>query len=171
MMEALQNPAVFSPDRRYRYLLMRRVSLAETTCLFIMLNPSTADETQNDPTIRRCIGYARRWGYGVLAVANIFAWRATDPQELHDLRFRHASTTTITAVGPENDLHIVGAASHADKIICAWGNHGLLYDRGQQVLDLTDFAKAKRYHLGLTKGGQPKHPLYIPNNVIPAPML
>ncbi len=130
MQEALLSPAIFSPCRRYRYLLMRRVSfLAETTCLFIMLNPSTADETQDDPTIRRCMGFARRWGFGVLVVANIFAWRATDPQELHDLGFPHASTTTITAVGPENDLFICTAAVEADKIICAWGNHGLLYDR------------------------------------------
>lgn len=163
MIEALQNPAFFSSCRRYRYLLMRRVSLDEPTCLFIMLNPSTADETQDDPTVRRCMGFARRWGFGVLAVANIFAWRATNPRELYD--------PGVVAVGPDNNIIIETAADEADKIICAWGNHGLLYQRGARVKALTDFARHKRYHLGLTKERQPRHPLYNRNDVVPVPML
>ncbi len=163
MMAALQNPAFFSPCRQYRYLLMRRISLDEPTCLFIMLNPSTADETQDDPTIRRCMGYARRWGFGVLAVANIFAWRATDPRALYK--------RGLEPIGPDNDSVIETVAAEADKVICAWGNHGLLYQRGRRVGELTDFAKDKRYHLGLTNDGHPRHPLYNRNDVIPVPML
>ena len=163
MMEALSNPALFSPCRQYRYLLMRRVSLDETSCLFIMLNPSTADETQDDPTIRRCMGFARRWGFGTLVVANIFAWRATDPQELYD--------SGVAAVGPDNNIIIETAADEADRIVCAWGNHGALDDRGDRVKKLTAFASGKRYHLGLNNQGQPKHPLYLPKDIVPVPML
>ncbi len=157
------SPAIFSPCRQYRYLLMRRVGLAEQTCLFIMLNPSTADETQDDPTVRRCMGFARRWGFGVLVVVNIFAYRATDPQELYDLGG--------TAEGPENDFHIVVAAENADKIVAAWGNHGELRGRGAVVSGITDYFKEKRFHLALTKRGQPRHPLYVAKDFEPIPMM
>ncbi len=122
--------------------------------MFLMLNPSKADEVRSDPTVTRSKGFARRWGYGKLWVCNIFALRSTDPKKL---------MTAADPIGVENDKHILERAAVADKIVCAWGNHGKHIDRGNLVLrmlesvDLTD----KLYHLGLTKHNQPKHPLYL----------
>ena len=89
-----KNAAAFSPDRRYRYTLRRQWDDALPYCLFVMLNPSTADATQDDPTIRRCIGFTKAWGFGGLLVGNLFALRSTDPAALY-----HADDP----VGPEND--------------------------------------------------------------------
>lgn len=121
--------------------------------LFIMLNPSTADETKNDPTVRRCIGYARAWDYAFLTVCNIFALRSTDPKAL----YRHDDP-----VGPDNDMWIWQEADTADLVVCAWGTHGKLNGRDKQVTALLD---GKTLHtLGVTKDGHPKHPLYVPAN-------
>ena len=147
--------AVFSPDRQYRYLLRRRALLgAETTCLFVLLNPSTADETVNDPTIRRCLGFARSWGFGHLVVANLFALRSTDPKPL----YQHPDP-----VGPDNDRHIAEASAEARLTIAGWGNHGELRHQGEYVRLLLDKPK----HLGLTKQGHPRHPLYLRADTAP----
>ena len=147
-----QVSAVFSPDRRYRYILRRTVGLGLDACLFIMLNPSTADETQDDPTVRRCIGYARRWGFGVMGVANIFALRSTDPRLL-----AHAGDP----IGPDNDAWLVKSARYADTVVCAWVNWGQLLGRGEQVRTMLTDAGVGLQHLGLTGRGQPRHPLYL----------
>lgn len=145
--------AFFSPDRVYRYLLRRKIGVQQTTCLFIMLNPSTADETKNDPTVARCIGFAKHWGFGRLEVCNIFGYRATDPKELYDL-------LPSAVIGPENTTYIIEAIIRADKVVCAWGNHGELYGRGgevqQEIMDLNKFPFAFK----ITNKGQPIHPLY-----------
>lgn len=146
-------PAVFSPCRTYRYVLRRPVGLGGGTCLFVMLNPSTADETVNDPTIRRCMGFARDWGYGLLLVANLFALRSTDPRALY---------AAEDPVGPENDRHILAAASEAGVVVCAWGNHGAHLDRGRAVASLLKGEGVEARCLGVTGTGQPRHPLYIP---------
>lgn len=165
-------PVVFSPCGQYRYVLRRRVGLSEGICLFIMLNPSTADATQDDPTIRRCIGFAQLWGYGILEVCNLFAWRSTNPQSLYKPPGSILlGTEEFDPIGFENDHFIAVAALNAHKVIAAWGNHGALHQRGTRVLELTAFAKYRRYHLGITKAGEPRHPLYVAKSLIPAPLL
>ena len=152
--------ARFSDDEKYRYLLGRRISDSPRRLLFIMLNPATADATQNDPTIRRCIGFAERWGYGLLEVANLFAYRTPYVSEL-----RRADDP----IGPDNDEWICRAINTADKIILAWGNHGAYMNRSDEVKRMA-LETAQPYHLGLNKTGEPKHPLYLPSATIPTPL-
>jgi hypothetical protein len=143
--------AVYSDCERYRFLLTR-IWGDGPRALFIMLNPSTATEFQNDPTVERCERRARALGYGGFRVTNIFAWRATDPKDM-----RAASDP----VGDANDRAILDSLTWADTIICAWGNHGLHLDRGRQVEMLLRHSGKPLFHLGLTGQSQPKHPLYI----------
>jgi hypothetical protein len=117
-----------------------------------MLNPSTATERQNDPTVERCERRARALGFGGFQVANIFAFRATDPR-----RMRAAPDP----VGPDNDAAIREAAIRADRIICAWGGHGAHLDRGRAVERMLRATGRPLHALGLTRDGQPRHPLYI----------
>lgn len=145
--------AIFSDDRVYRYQLTRMTSWQRTTCLFIMLNPSTADETKNDPTVARCIDFTKRWGFGRLEVCNIFAYRATEPRELRRL-------TEQQAVGPDNDHHIASAIGRADRVVCAWGNHGEMHGRGVQVRNAIILAGKIPLAFKITGAGQPIHPLY-----------
>lgn len=151
--------ATFSPCRRYRYTLTRSIGAGTRRALFVMLNPSTADEAQDDPTIRRCIAFARREGCGSLEVANLFAWRATDPVELR---------TAPDPVGPDNDRHIVEAAGRASLIVCAWGVHGCLLGRERAVRQL--LAGRALHALGFTKEGAPRHPLYVKSDAPLWPM-
>lgn len=154
--------AVFGPDavtgeeRKYRYRLWRTWNVAKPTLAFIMLNPSTADETEDDPTIRRCIGYAKDWGYGQLVVGNLFAVRETDPANLYDY---------FDPIGPENDDHLQEIADDAEQVIAAWGAHGNLGDRGDRVTERLD---ADLYALDTTQDGHPVHPLYQPKDAEPA---
>ncbi len=141
--------AILSPCGRYRYSLTRTFFTGRGRVLFVMLNPSTADAEIDDPTIRRCIGFARRWGFQELAVANLFAWRATDPRELRQ---------AVDPVGPENDRHLMRLSGCADAVIAAWGARGNYHNRAAEVLGLLEGAIE---HLGLTKQGHPKHPLYL----------
>jgi len=145
--------ALFSEDRVYRYLLRREIWPQRTTCLFIMLNPSTADESKNDPTITRCINFARHWGFGRLEVVNLFAYRATDPKELYSIE-------RASAIGPDNPYHIKAAILEADRVVCAWGNHGLLHDRGLRIRDVIIESGKFPLAFKITKKGQPIHPLY-----------
>ncbi len=149
--------AELSACRRYRYSLMRQWS-SKPGCLFIGLNPSTADELTDDPTIRRCIGFAHDWGYGKLVMANLFAFRSTDPTLL--LRIKD------DPVGPENDKHLLSLAADA-IIIIAWGANGACTYRSGHVLNLLEGAGSKIYCLGKTKHGHPKHPLYLPKTTKP----
>lgn len=152
--------ADLSPCGRYRYRLWRRWGSGDSA-LFVMLNPSTADADIDDPTIRRCIGFARRWGFGGLEVVNLYGARATDPDEIdawHD------------PIGRDNDRAILDAAARAALLVCAWGAtvrrlrflaRGL--DREREVLDL--LAGHRLHCLGTTKGGHPRHPLYVRGDV------
>ena len=144
--------AVYSPCERYRYTLTRTWDPAGTKALFVMLNPSTATEVQNDPTVERCERRARALGFGAFRVTNIFAWRDTDPK-----RMRAADDP----VGPGNDAAILEGAVWADQVICAWGSHGAHLDRGPAVEALLRSIGRPLFHLGLTKQGHPTHPLYI----------
>ncbi|HEU5061422.1 MAG TPA: DUF1643 domain-containing protein [Kofleriaceae bacterium] len=145
--------AVFDPSGRYRYRLTRRWAGRGAVVAFVMLNPSTADGERDDPTIRRCAGFARRWGFAAMTVVNVFALRATDPARLRRAR---------DPVGPGNDGHIAGAAADADLVVLAWGNHGALRGRDREVVAL--LAGARPVCLGVTRGGQPRHPLYLPRS-------
>lgn len=142
--------ALFDPTRRYRYRLWRRWADGGLA-VFVMLNPSTADAERDDPTIRRCAGFARAWGFGGMTVVNLFALRATDPARLHRAR---------DPVGRDNDRHIAAAAAGGDLVVVAWGVHGGLRERDRAVLDL--LAASRPRCLGLTRGGHPRHPLYLP---------
>ena len=150
--ENAQSSALFSDCERYRYLLTRVWNAEGRRVLFIMLNPSTADEIKNDPTVERCERRARALGFGSFRVCNIFAYRATDP------RVMRAETDPI---GPENDDAIKESCGWADQVICAWGTHGAHLDRGTAVSELVRANLDTAYHLGLSKAGHPKHPLYI----------
>ena len=147
------NTAVFSKDRRYRYLLRRRVGDSEKRVLFVMLNPSQADEERNDPTIRRCIGFARGWGFGVLEVVNLFAFMSTNPKVLLEAE---------DPVGSGNDGAIRTAMQSADLIVLAWGNNGLLHEKRATAVTAMVRKAAQPYCLGLTMKGAPKHPLRLP---------
>jgi hypothetical protein len=149
--------AVF--DGVYRYLLWREWDPGVPRLAFVMLNPSTADATSDDPTIRRCIGLARIWGYGALEVVNLFAYRATHPRELR--KANHP-------VGSENDQYILDAARRVDKVVLAWGNHGAWRDRDKAVLGLLSGIE-NLCCLAVTQAGQPHHPLYVSNKVMPVP--
>ena len=151
--------AIFSSCRQWRYLLTREWLTGKGACLFIMLNPSTADETINDPTVTRCIKYAGRWGYQSLQVANLFGWRATDPKELK---------AVDDPVGPDNDTHIARAMADAQLVICAWGNHGAYLHRSRTVRAYSILVRNGPLHyLKMNKSGEPQHPLYLPGNLKP----
>lgn len=143
--------AEYSDDEAYRYLLVRAWATGPRV-VFVMLNPSTATETQNDPTVERCERRARALGFGSFAVTNIFAYRATDPKVMRSV---------ADPVGPHNDAAILQMAAEADRVICAWGTHGLHLGRGAKVEGLLRQRGLALHHLGLSKGGLPKHPLYI----------
>jgi hypothetical protein len=157
----VESSAVLSDCRRYRYELRRRFADGPTV-LFIGLNPSTADEHADDPTIRRCLAFAKRWGYGQLVMANLYAWRCTDP--------RHLASAAEDPVGEmveverghwlnRNDVVLHRLAREADLRIAAWGAHlGPYVHRSAEAMDLV----GGLHVLGLTKGLAPRHPLYMP---------
>jgi hypothetical protein len=158
--------ATFSRCRRYRYVLERVVASggitqARTVCVFIGLNPSTADERNDDPTIRRCKSFARGWGFDVCRVVNLYAWRATNPRALLGIE---------DPVGPRNDEWIVGATKDAGLIVCAWGNRGreVQADRPDKVVSLLKRARRELAALRITGAGAPEHPLYLPKTTTPA---
>jgi hypothetical protein len=154
--------AVYSPCLRYRYVLTREWDRAARRVLFVMLNPSTATELQNDPTVERCERRARALGFGAMRVTNIFAFRATDPKVMR---------AEADPVGPDNDAAIMQSATlwRPDRVICAWGTHGAHQNRGTVVTDLLRKTGVGLWHLGLNAGGAPRHPLYIGYDRQPEP--
>jgi len=152
--------ADYSPCLTWRYSLTRVWDTGGSRALFVMLNPSTATEVQNDPTVERCERRARALGHGAFRVCNIFAYRATDPRVMR---------AAPDPVGPLNDAAIVAGADWADAVVCAWGTHGAHLDRGRTVEDLLRATRKPLHHLGLSKGGFPKHPLYISYDRQPEP--
>lgn len=152
--------ALFDATRTYRYELHREIGRELRRVCWIMLNPSTADETQDDPTVRRCIGFGRAWGFGRLTIVNLFALRSTDPRALRG----HTDP-----VGPDNDLAIVSSARMADLVVAAWGVHGALGGRAGHVAGLLAAARINVHCLGTTKSGAPVHPLYQPAHALPKP--
>jgi len=154
-------PAVFSGNGLYRYYLHRRVSNVDSgIATFIMLNPSTADATNNDPTIRKCIGFCRQWGYGQLQVVNLFAVRAVRPSEMKKSPY---------PIGRSNRRWVERAidnCSRADQaravVVCAWGVHGDHRNQDCVVLEWLAALGVQLQCLGVTRAGHPRHPLYLP---------
>ena len=178
----LEMGADISPDGRYRYLLWREwrgtgrhdtwrwlgandgegKPLGEPkACLFVMLNPSTADANVDDPTIRRCVGFAKAWGYDRLEVVNLFAYRATQPRDLLKLSYDD------DPVGPRNHDVVEKASWEAGKIVCAWGAHGGHLGQDETVLG---WLRGAPFALGFTAARKPRHPLYAPSDATLVPM-
>jgi hypothetical protein len=151
----LNTNAHISRNGDYRYTLMRQWDWSDKVVTFIGLNPSTADATQDDPTIRRCVGYARDWGYGCLYMVNLFAYRSTDPLQLQLAR---------DPVGPLNDKTILEVVGRSQLVVAAWGNHGIYMNRDLKVRELL---KGKLHALKVSKIGQPGHPLYLKKTLKP----
>lgn len=150
--------ANFSKDRKHRYALYRIWDSSKGSAMFIGLNPSTADETTNDPTVRRCIRFAKDWGYGGMIMSNIFAYRATQPKDMK---------AASDPIGPKNDEWLVKLSGEASIIVGAWGNHGSFMGRGDDVIKLI----SNIHYLKLNKSGSPSHPLYLPASLKPKPMV
>lgn len=155
----IESGAVFDVSGRYRYSLWRAWSAYNPRIAFILLNPSTADEERNDPTIRRCIGFARAWKFGSMEVVNLFAYRATDAKELLKID---------NPVGEENNCYLVQAVERCSTVVVGWGSRGTLLGRDRQVLALLAGRKDV-FCLGITKDGQPRHPLYVKGDTILVP--
>ena len=149
--------AILSSDKKYRYRLWRAWGPGKR-CVFIMLNPSTADADVDDPTIRRCMGFAQRWGYDGVEVINLFALRSVHPDNL---------SMSDDPVGPENDEYIKTTIRMYHPIICAWGNHGALNGRSEEVMNIFYTERGYTQALHITKKRQPGHPLYLPNEMKP----
>ena len=187
----MKKGAVLSPDGKYRFLLWRELDEVELgyitptlgTCLFIMLNPSTADASIDDPTIRRCISFAVGWGYRRLEVVNLFPFRATDPKELRTAV--DPAAFDVIHEGKNGDKWIWEAAEAADLVVCAWGRveNALLHQRALDVEETlrkdcfkVEFENGVRVfktplvltHIGdLTGNGMPKHQLYLKKDLYP----
>lgn len=163
----VQRTAFLTPCRTWRYSLTRswgsnKDGLIEPLVV-VGLNPSTADETRDDPTIRRCMDYARRWGYGALHMLNLFAYRSTDPKAL-------ARINTLVAIGPENDAWLA-KLGRGRNVLVAWGRHGrsVCPLREDEVVNLLMSEGAELVCLGVNKDGSPVHPLSQPKDAKPAP--
>lgn len=158
--EGLVRTAELSDCGRYRWWLRRSWKHGgdgRAVC-FVMLNPSTADALADDPTVRRCMGFARSWGFSVLTVRNLFALRATDPKEL--------LTAAEPTGGARGDLELAVAKS-ADLVVCAWGA-GVPFGRDRLALKI--LAGKPLHCLGATKAGHPRHPLYVRGDAKPIPL-
>jgi hypothetical protein len=149
----MRRGATFDDSGAYRYALWRRWQPGGLRVAFVMLNPSTADSSIDDPTIRRCIGFAKDWGYHALTVVNLFGFRTPSPREL---------AAASDPIGADNDRYLVRAAREASEVVVAWGIHGALRGRAATVVPMLErVATDKLVCLGRTLGGHPRHPLYL----------
>lgn len=186
----LASGAIISPCGNYRYRLWREWRLGNSrhwdmwtrddgspvldgqgqqlgdplACVFVMLNPSTADGDQDDPTIRRCVAFAKAWGFDRLEVVNLFAWRSTDPRAVLAM-----TGGKDDPVGPENRHHVHAAIERAGLVICAWGARGGHIDQDETMLGWIEEHDGLPHALSVTKAGFPGHPLYLPSDAKPRP--
>jgi hypothetical protein len=152
--------ASFDDLKLYRYELWRRWDFSLNMVKWIMLNPSTADHHIDDPTIKKCMKFARAWGYGGIWVVNLFSYRATDPKKLKPLGYGQA-------VGPCNNGAIIQALSRPGPNIAAWGQGGKLWNRAEIVMKEVVPPGIQLQALKLSKDGTPWHPLYLRDNLVP----
>jgi len=155
-LDDVKTGASFSACRTYRYTLWR--VWAHPLVNYIMLNPSKADEVDNDPTVERCERRAAKLGYGGIIVTNLFAFRATDPDDMK---------RAADPVGPRNDDAIYESASQCSLVILAWGNDGAYLARSKAVLKFLEPCRHKMHALKVCKTGEPQHPLYVGYNQMP----
>lgn len=156
----IQKSAIISECGRYRYTLTRKWSEQGGRVVFLLFNPSTADGTNDDATIRKCMGFASRWGYGEMVVINLFAYRSRNPDSLHYVD---------DPIGPKNDAWIGTVLADADVLVCAWGcEQHMRSKESQQRVTSVLLGVVHRWQpklrircLGLTKGGAPRHPLML----------
>lgn len=155
----------FSDCRKYRYYLEVTWDVMLPKLVFLMLNPSTADEQANDPTVERCERRARALGYGSVIILNLFAYRATDPSDMK---------AVDDPIGPDNDLVIDctvrATIAHEGTIVCAWGNHGTHLGRAAAVRAAIEDLGAIPMAVACNKNGEPGHPLYVPYEQQPRPL-
>jgi hypothetical protein len=154
----MENQAEFSNCRTYRYALWRTWDESKGKVLFIGLNPSTADEVKDDHTIKRCMSYAKQWGYGGLIMANLFAYRTPYPQELKQSQ---------DPIGPDNDAWLKRLHQQADIVVAMWGNAGSFSHRAQAIAQVLPTLLC----LQITTQGQPHHTRGLPNGLKPIPYL
>ncbi|MBE9032076.1 DUF1643 domain-containing protein [filamentous cyanobacterium LEGE 11480] len=152
-MEYVATGATISPCQQYRYQLWRQWHPGPSTCTIIGLNPSTADATRDDPTIRRCVGFAQSLGCDRLIMVNLFAYRATKPEDLRKAK---------VPIGQDNNQTILSATQTAKYVIAAWGVHGDYRGRDRQVYELLVDRQIPLCCFGTTKYDHPRHPLYLP---------
>lgn len=153
----MNTDAVFSECRKYRYALWRTWDDSKPYAMFIGLNPSTADETENDSTIHRCINFAKDWGYGGLCMANLFAFCTKDPGEMK---------AAESPIGPLNNEWLSKLSNNAGIVIAAWGDDGSYLGRSKEVTAMLTNLKC----LKINKSGEPAHPLYQPGTAVPINM-
>lgn len=152
----MEKKANISKDKIYRYTLSRTWDSTKPTVLFIGLNPSIADENVDDPTVTRCINFAKDWGYGTLLMANLFAYRTTYPKEIYLID---------DPIGKDNDYYLLECVKQSDLIIACWGNNGTYMDREKIIKELVP----NLYCLQKNKNGTPHHPLRLPRDINPIP--
>lgn len=153
----MKNTAKLSDCRKYRYALWRTWDDSKSRVMFIGLNPSTADEVTDDPTLVRCMNFAKSWDYGGVCMANLFAFRATDPLDMK---------ASKDPVGSENDTWLTKLSKEAGLVVAAWGNDGSYLNRSQQVVELISDLN----YLKMNKSGEPAHPLYLSSKLVPMPL-
>ena len=162
----MKKDAILSNDRVYRYTLERTWDCHKERVSFVMLNPSTADEKENDPTITRCLGFAKRWGFGSLVVGNLFALRSRNPREL----FQHSDP-----LGPDNDYHLQRLAEECKTVVAAWGSSARVFPPfGDRQAFVKDLLQGRMQCLATTKYGYPTHPMArglhrVPDDATPRP--
>lgn len=160
-----ERSAEISECGKYRYTLTRIWDNDKPKCMFIMLNPSKADATEDDATIRRCIGFAADWGFGGIYVCNLFAYRSTNPKEL---------LSVDNPFGDKNIWHIAQIQEKVETVVLAWGNEPIVdkfFTRvGKRPMDTLPIPLRKFHYLKLTKGGTCSHPLYLPKGLKPIKM-
>ncbi|MFK7992786.1 MAG: DUF1643 domain-containing protein [Granulosicoccus sp.] len=160
MLPLIQRRAGFSRCRLYRYWLYREFAQGSGHCVFIGLNPSTGDANSDDPTIRRCMGFASDWGYRRMTVVNLFGFRTPDPSALKSVSIPE---------GPGNRAALRKACNEADNIVAAWGAHGTYLSQSRKLASA--WAAHTLYCFGQTKNQQPLHPLYLPKTASLKPYL
>ncbi len=157
MLFKLKNNAELSSCRNYRFALWRTWDESKPFAMIIGLNPSTADEIEDDPTLIRCINFAKSWGYGGICMANLFAYRATKPCDMKSQK---------DPIGADNDIWLKKLAQDAGIVIAAWGNDGSYLNRSTEVQNMLP----NLHYLKMNKSGEPAHPLYLKTDLKPVPI-